>query len=101
MAVTSREHNDANVAGHGRRFYGWKLTDTAFKTIDAFLSTKFLGGKYAERRDKLTALGIAFCPSLEGEDRNLYKRRPLRFSGEGLLLAARKKFPFTSKNHGL
>jgi hypothetical protein len=31
--------------------------ETAFECIAVFLNTKFLDGRYAERRDRLTALG--------------------------------------------
>jgi ribose 5-phosphate isomerase B len=54
MAKTTREHNDANVLVLGADF---TPQDEALKILQAFLDTKFLGGKYAERRDALTALG--------------------------------------------
>jgi ribose 5-phosphate isomerase B len=54
MAKTAREHNDANVLVLGADF---KPPDEALKILETFLDTKFLGGKYAERRDALTALG--------------------------------------------
>jgi ribose 5-phosphate isomerase B len=54
MAKTAREHNDANVLVLGADF---TPPDEAVKILRTFLDTKFLGGKYAERRDALTALG--------------------------------------------
>ena len=54
MARTARGHNDANVLVLGADF---TPQDEALKILRAFLDTEFLGGKYAERRDALTALG--------------------------------------------
>jgi ribose 5-phosphate isomerase B len=54
MAKTAREHNDANVLVLGADFTPW---DEALNILEAFLATQCLGGKYAERRDALTALG--------------------------------------------
>lgn len=54
MAKTTREHNDANVLALGADFTS---LDEALKILETFLKTEFLGGKYAERRDALTALG--------------------------------------------
>ena len=54
MAKTAREHNDANVLVLGADF---TPRDEALKTLEVFLATAFLDGKYAERRDALTALG--------------------------------------------
>ncbi len=54
MAKTTREHNDANVLVLGTDF---TPQDEALTILQAFLETKFVGGKYAERRDALTALG--------------------------------------------
>ena len=54
-ARLSREHNDANVLVLGADIM--KPAETAFKCIEVFFNTKFLGGRYAERRDRLTALG--------------------------------------------
>ena len=53
-ARLSREHNDANVLVLGADIM---KPETAFECIAVFLNTKFLGGRYAERRDRLTALG--------------------------------------------
>ncbi len=54
MARTTREHNDANVLVLGADF---TPRDEALAILGTFLETEFLGGKYAERRDALTALG--------------------------------------------
>jgi ribose 5-phosphate isomerase B len=54
MAKTTREHNDANVLVLGADF---TPQEEALKIVQTFLDTEFLGGKYAERRDALTALG--------------------------------------------
>ena len=54
IAKLTREHNDTNVLVLGADFIS---PEEAVKCLEAFLSTKFLGGHYAERRDKLTALG--------------------------------------------
>jgi ribose 5-phosphate isomerase B len=54
MAKTAREHNDANVLVLGADFTS---QDDALKILRTFLDTRFLGGKYAKRRDLLTALG--------------------------------------------
>jgi ribose 5-phosphate isomerase B len=54
MAKTTREHNDANVLVLGADF---TTQDEALKILQTFLDTEFLGGRYAERRDALTALG--------------------------------------------
>ena len=53
-ARLSREHNDANVLVLGADIM---KPETVFECIAVFLGTKFLGGRYAERRDRLTALG--------------------------------------------
>jgi ribose 5-phosphate isomerase B len=54
MARLAREHNDANVLALGA-----DITEeaTALQCVEIFLATKHLGGRYAERRDKLTDLG--------------------------------------------
>jgi ribose 5-phosphate isomerase B len=54
MAKITREHNDANVITIGADFV---TADVALQCVEIFLATKFLGGRYAERRDRLTALG--------------------------------------------
>lgn len=54
MATTTREHNDANVLALGADF---TAPDDALRILETFLTTESLGGKYAERRDALTALG--------------------------------------------
>ncbi len=54
VAKLSREHNDANVL-----VLGADVIDeaTAQQCLEIFLKTPFLGGRYAERRDKLMQLG--------------------------------------------
>ena len=54
MARTTREHNDANVLVLGADFTS---PDEALEILKTFLETRFLGGRYADRRDALTALG--------------------------------------------
>jgi ribose 5-phosphate isomerase B len=54
MARLARQHNDANVLILGAHIIG---QESALDCLDAFLVTEFLGGRFAERRDKLTALG--------------------------------------------
>ena len=54
MAQTTRAHNDANVLVLGADF---TPEDDAVAILEAFLGTQFLGGRYAGRRDALTALG--------------------------------------------
>ncbi|MBS7671003.1 ribose 5-phosphate isomerase B [Croceicoccus gelatinilyticus] len=50
-AALAREHNDANVIAMGARLTG---IDMAKACLDAFLSTKFGGGRHAGRVDKLS-----------------------------------------------
>ena len=54
MARLARQHNDANVLVLGAHVIGQEI---ALDCLDAFLNTEFLGGRYAERRDKLTTMG--------------------------------------------
>ncbi len=54
MARMARAHNDANVLGLGAEMTGELV---ALDCLEAFLTTPFLEGRYAERRDRLTALG--------------------------------------------
>jgi ribose 5-phosphate isomerase B len=54
MAKLAREHNDANVLSLGANVIDEK---TALDCVDVFLKTKFLAGRYGERRDRLTGLG--------------------------------------------
>ncbi len=49
-----RQHNDANVMAIGSDITG---SEVAMACLEVFLNTDCLGGRYAERRDKLTALG--------------------------------------------
>ncbi|MBP2158932.1 MULTISPECIES: RpiB/LacA/LacB family sugar-phosphate isomerase [Asticcacaulis] len=53
-ARLSREHNDANVLVLGADIV---TPERALECIETFLGTQFLGGRYAERRDRLTQLG--------------------------------------------
>jgi ribose 5-phosphate isomerase B len=54
MARLAREHNDANILVLGAHIVGQEV---ALDCVDAFMAAKFLGGRYEERRDKLTNLG--------------------------------------------
>jgi ribose 5-phosphate isomerase B len=54
VAQLAREHNDANVLVLGADVIG---ADAAVACLETFLKTQFLGGRYADRRDKLTDLG--------------------------------------------
>jgi len=53
-ARMSRQHNDANVLVMGANMIG---TAMAIECLHVFLKTEFQGGRYAERRDKFTAMG--------------------------------------------
>jgi ribose 5-phosphate isomerase B len=54
VARLTREHNDANILVLGADVTGYGV---AIECLEVFLKTKFLEGRYTERRDKLTALG--------------------------------------------
>jgi RpiB/LacA/LacB family sugar-phosphate isomerase len=54
LARLAREHNDANVLVLASDFTD---VDAAEKILEVFLKTQCLGGRYAERRDRLTELG--------------------------------------------
>jgi ribose 5-phosphate isomerase B len=54
MVRLARQHNDANVLVLGAHIIGQEV---AMDCLNTFLTTDFLGGRYAERVDKLTALG--------------------------------------------
>ena len=54
MARLARQHNDANVLVIGAHMVGQEV---AFDTLDTFLDTPFLEGRFVARRDKLTGLG--------------------------------------------
>jgi ribose 5-phosphate isomerase B len=54
LARLAREHNDANVLVLGADIVG---PGVALDCLKVFLETSFLGGRYAERRDRLTSLG--------------------------------------------
>ena len=55
MARLAREHNDANVLVIGSHIVGQEV---ALDCLDTFLATKFLGGRFIARRDKLGAIGV-------------------------------------------
>ncbi|MBN1275684.1 RpiB/LacA/LacB family sugar-phosphate isomerase [Candidatus Woesearchaeota archaeon] len=52
-AVLAREHNDANVLCLAGRVTS---SDAAERIIDAFLGTRFLGGRHKRRVEKIRAL---------------------------------------------
>jgi ribose 5-phosphate isomerase B len=54
MARLARQHNDANVLVLGAHISGQEV---ALDCLNTFLTTDFLGGRYAERNAKLAALG--------------------------------------------
>jgi ribose 5-phosphate isomerase B len=54
MARLAREHNDANILVLGAHVMGQEV---ALDCLDIFLGTKFLGGRYTARRDKMSAIG--------------------------------------------
>lgn len=54
MVRLARQHNDANVLVLGAHIVGQEI---ALDCVETFLSTDFLGGRYKDRCDKLTALG--------------------------------------------
>jgi ribose 5-phosphate isomerase B len=54
MARLAREHNDANILALGAHIVG---QDVALDCLETFVTTKFLGGRYAERIVKMTELG--------------------------------------------
>ena len=54
MARLARQHNDANVLVIGAHMIGQEV---ALDTLDAFLDTPFLEGRFIPRRDKLTGMG--------------------------------------------
>lgn len=51
-AQLAREHNDANVLALGARLIG---TDMAKACVEAFLTTKFAGGRHQRRVDQLSS----------------------------------------------
>ena len=53
-ARLARQHNDANVLVLGAHIIGQEV---ALDCVNVFLETGFLGGRYEERREKMTALG--------------------------------------------
>ncbi|MDD3370522.1 MAG: RpiB/LacA/LacB family sugar-phosphate isomerase [Alphaproteobacteria bacterium] len=54
MVRLARQHNDANILILGAHIIGQEV---ALDCLNAFLTTDFLGGRYKDRLDKLTALG--------------------------------------------
>jgi ribose 5-phosphate isomerase B len=52
-AELSREHNDANVLALGARILN---ADEAFRIIDKWLATPFVGGRHGRRVDKIMAI---------------------------------------------
>ncbi len=54
LARLAREHNDANVLAIGADIIG---SEVALDCLKIFLETNCLGGRYAERRQRLTDLG--------------------------------------------
>jgi ribose 5-phosphate isomerase B len=52
-ARRAREHNDANMISLGADFLGIEVIK---ECVESFLKTDFLGGRYADRVEKLTAL---------------------------------------------
>lgn len=56
MARLSRQHNDANVIAFGARMIGLEV---AYDCLDAFLNTKFEGGRHEGRVKKLSACGLS------------------------------------------
>jgi RpiB/LacA/LacB family sugar-phosphate isomerase len=51
----TRQHNDANVLAIGADFMGMDLIKDC---IETFIKTEFLGGRYAERNEKLAKLDV-------------------------------------------
>ncbi len=54
MVRLAREHNDANVLVLGAHIIGQEV---ALDCLKVFLETEFAGGRFTERREKLTSLG--------------------------------------------
>ncbi|HUY68756.1 MAG TPA: RpiB/LacA/LacB family sugar-phosphate isomerase [Alphaproteobacteria bacterium] len=54
MAKAARAHNDANILALGADFM---TPEEAIACVEIFLTTEFLGGRYAERRERLNDLG--------------------------------------------
>jgi ribose 5-phosphate isomerase B len=50
IAALARQHNDANILSLPGRFI---TEETALKSVEAFLSTEFEGGRHAERVNKI------------------------------------------------
>jgi ribose 5-phosphate isomerase B len=56
MAKLAREHNDANILVLGERLIG---KDQAIACVKAFLETPFLGGRHAQRVEKLDIYDVS------------------------------------------
>ncbi len=54
-AKMARQHNDANVMSIAADFMGYEMVKDC---VEVFLKTEFLGGRYAERVEKLNKLDI-------------------------------------------
>lgn len=54
-AKLAREHNDANAIAMGARVIGIEMAKAC---LEAFLSTKFAGGRHQRRVDKLTTPSV-------------------------------------------
>ena len=54
-AKMARQHNDANVMSLAADFMGYDLVKDC---VEVFLKTEFLGGRYAERVEKLNKLDV-------------------------------------------
>jgi ribose 5-phosphate isomerase B len=54
MARLARQHNNANVLALGAHIIGQEV---ALDCLQTFLTTQFLGGRFAARVDKLAGLG--------------------------------------------
>ena len=57
-ATFTRLHNDANVLAMGEKVVG---TGYALQIVEAFLTTKFEGGRHQRRVDKITAVEKKYC----------------------------------------
>lgn len=53
IAILAKQHNDANILSLPARFIS---TDVAKEIVNAFISTKFEGGRHARRVDKIACI---------------------------------------------
>ena len=65
IARLAREHNDANVLSLGGRIVA---PEFAYSIVDAFLETKFEGGRHVRRLDQIREIEEAECRE-KGTDR--------------------------------